>query len=567
MLLLGLPGCVVVHASSSEKYAFHPAAKQSVLQSGLLTAGDVDDNLNFRAFVQFSNRSSIVQHYTTLQTNHPQQKEEKESQPNQQQKEEEKEQSIASSNNKSRLLDLSQRIAIRVSDGQGKAYSGAIVEVVVEDDDDKNTNGEGDGGLIVEHQYPVGSNGKLYLYPSLEGFETMTTLTLRARDSTGSCPGTNCSEMVAITPTKTSLSKLPITNMMTATMEDAADSNAGYLNLIVAEGVATLPQQLDVAFVIDTTGSMCDELSYIQAELKSVIHTVAAGMGNDNDSDSSSTNTNLDIRVAIVVYRDEGDAYVVRTTPFNDIETAVEALQQEACGGGGDWPEAMDQALQASAETLVWRESGTVARVLFVLADAPPHDEHLEVALQHVLALKRLGVRVYGLAGSGVDETLEYFLRLLSLVTGGRYLFLTDDSGIGNTHAEPSIVCYQVTRLDQLLVRVLQSELTGERVEPDPEDIIRESGTQERGVCIVDFEPIIDIEEQANIVTEGIESVADASYEGDVSIADATYKGGDVSIAVYSSDAAAYYTIIHGKGSFMYILFMMLSVYTYVVWS
>ena len=30
----------------------------------------------------------------------------------------------------------------------------------------------------------------------------------------------------------------------------------------------------------------------------------------------------------------------------------------------------------------------------------------------------------------------------------GRYLFLTDDSGIGNDHEEPRVPCYRVERLD-----------------------------------------------------------------------------------------------------------------------
>merc|ERR1712087_490750 len=66
--------------------------------------------------------------------------------------------------------------------------------------------------------------------------------------------------------------------------------------------------------------------------------------------------------------------------------------------------------------------------------------------------------------------------------------WLTDDSGIGNPHAEPKVKCYQVTRLDRLLVRLLRSELTGARMEAGEDEIIREVGSQEKGVCIVDFQ-------------------------------------------------------------------------------
>lgn len=130
-----------------------------------------------------------------------------------------------------------------------------------------------------------------------------------------------------------------------------------------------------------------------------------------------------------------------------------------------------------------------MARVAFVVADAPPHDQNLERTLESALHLRRLGVRLYGLAASGVADTAEYLMRLMAMVTGARYTWLTDDSGIGDSHAEPKVICYQVTRLDQLLIRILKSELLGTRVEADESEIIRETGSQFQGVCIVDVDP------------------------------------------------------------------------------
>lgn len=130
-----------------------------------------------------------------------------------------------------------------------------------------------------------------------------------------------------------------------------------------------------------------------------------------------------------------------------------------------------------------------MARVAFIVADAPPHDQNLERTLESALGLRRLGVRLYGVAASGVADTAEYLMRLMSMVTGARYTWLTDDSGVGDSHAEPKVVCYQVTRIDQLLIRILKSELLGTRVEAGESEIIRETGKQFRGVCIVDVDP------------------------------------------------------------------------------
>jgi len=77
-------------------------------------------------------------------------------------------------------------------------------------------------------------------------------------------------------------------------------------------------------------------------------------------------------------------------------------------------------------------------------------------------------------------------MRNMAHLTKGRYLFLTDDSGIGNAHAEPTVDCYVVTHLDGLVTRVLDGLITGERQEPDSDDIIRQVGNYQSGRCKLD---------------------------------------------------------------------------------
>ena len=77
----------------------------------------------------------------------------------------------------------------------------------------------------------------------------------------------------------------------------------------------------------------------------------------------------------------------------------------------------------------------------------------------------------------------EFIMRAMAAVTQGRYLFLTDDSGVGNSHEEPTIDCYLVTRLDGLIRRVVQSLLSGERVEPEVNEVLRQVGNYEDGIC------------------------------------------------------------------------------------
>lgn len=89
-----------------------------------------------------------------------------------------------------------------------------------------------------------------------------------------------------------------------------------------------------------------------------------------------------------------------------------------------------------------------------------------------------------------------------------RYIFLTDDSGIGNGHAEPNIDCYVVTRLDQLIARVLAGIVGGHRVEPKQGEIIRTVGSYDRGRCKTTQLQRTDaqVEHEANILSPGIAS-------------------------------------------------------------
>jgi hypothetical protein len=59
-------------------------------------------------------------------------------------------------------------------------------------------------------------------------------------------------------------------------------------------------------------------------------------------------------------------------------------------------------------------------------------------------------------------------MRTAAQVTGGRYLFLTDDSGIGGAHQEPTIPCYFVTALSRAMIRMAAMELSGTNVAVAP---------------------------------------------------------------------------------------------------
>ncbi|QIL21409.1 vWA domain-containing protein [Thermomonas sp. HDW16] len=229
------------------------------------------------------------------------------------------------------------------------------------------------------------------------------------------------------------------------------------------------PAALDLLLAIDTTGSMGDELRYLQAELDSIIASLRR------------IRTGTDIRVGLVVYRDQGDEYVTRTVAFTrDLADLRRQLGEQRADGGGDYPEAVDRAF-ADANRFDWRKDAT--KVMLHVADAPPHDELADEAWEQARALRARGVHIVPVAASGVADEAQYLMRSMAALTQSRYIFLTDDSGVGLPHAEPDVPCYIVTRLDGLIERVVASLLTGHRVEPQADAVLRHTGDYDRGVC------------------------------------------------------------------------------------
>ena len=72
-----------------------------------------------------------------------------------------------------------------------------------------------------------------------------------------------------------------------------------------------------------------------------------------------------------------------------------------------------------------------------------------------VKAAAENGIRIIPIASSGVDQETEAMCRDFSLLTGGTYTFLTDHSGIGGSHAEPTIGDYDVKHLNDLIVEIV----------------------------------------------------------------------------------------------------------------
>ena len=210
----------------------------------------------------------------------------------------------------------------------------------------------------------------------------------------------------------------------------------------------TLPSptnQVQIAFMVDATGSMGDELEFLKMDLKKVINEV------------QKTNTQLKISTATVFYRDEGDEYVVKHSPFTeDINQTTEFISQQRADGGGDFPEAVDKAL-VQLNQLQWQPEART-RIAFLVLDAPPHNKPAVInSIQYSMKTAAAsGIKLIPVVASGIDKTTEFLMRFIAMYTNGTYVFITDHSGIGNKHLEPSVGEYQVEKLSDLMVRLIK---------------------------------------------------------------------------------------------------------------
>ena len=205
------------------------------------------------------------------------------------------------------------------------------------------------------------------------------------------------------------------------------------------------PSDVDVMFVFDATGSMGDELRYLQAEMKDVIARASEATGG------------LTIRTGAVVYRDHEDEYVTRLSRLTtDITTTQSFIDKQHASGGGDYEEAVPEALMAALNSAGWNENART-RIAFLILDAPCHQDSVTLALLHeqILNAAAMGVRIVPVVCSGINESSEFLMRAIALATNGTSFFLTDDSGIGHSHLKPTTDSLKVEHLNDMLVRTI----------------------------------------------------------------------------------------------------------------
>lgn len=193
--------------------------------------------------------------------------------------------------------------------------------------------------------------------------------------------------------------------------------------------------RVEVAFVLDTTGSMGGLLKSAKEKVWSVVDALASEPSLRGPDGKPS------ISLSLVAFRDRGDDYVTQVTPLTaDLDGFYARLHALRAGGGGDAPEAVTEALEAAVDRLGWSEvpgdcgmnhadpcatqllraaTDRTARVIFLVGDAPGHD--LASAARAVERARARGIAVSTIQ-CGQDEQARAHLTTLARQGGGQAL-------------------------------------------------------------------------------------------------------------------------------------------------
>jgi len=248
------------------------------------------------------------------------------------------------------------------------------------------------------------------------------------------------------------VAKQPITQLTWQVSYNGNDYTAGDFSHNTDNINCTLPvaatqkDAVDIMLVVDATGSMGDEIEYLKDELYDVLNRTEAQL------------SYADLRYSAVFYRDygSGDEYVTRPHEFTSNKNEiVQFVTEQSADGGGDFPEAVDKALETAMQQQ-W-SADAKARIMFLILDAPPHEtpESLDLVQASIQKAAEKGITIIPIAASGIDKPTEFLLRFMSITTNGTYTFLTNDSGVGNDHITPTVGPYTVEYLNNLMVRLI----------------------------------------------------------------------------------------------------------------
>jgi Mg-chelatase subunit ChlD len=267
--------------------------------------------------------------------------------------------------------------------------------------------------------------------------------------------------VAGMTAAKLTASTTCLTQSKTSADFETADADGAIKLQIAAARADVSKPTIDVVFVLDTTGSMSEEIEGVKSTLKTVL---------------SKLDQDVKIRVGLVEYKDQGDEFVTKTYALtSDIKSLSTTIAKLSADGGGDTPEDVNSGLSVAVGQMQWSDKAT-ARLAFLIADAPPHLDYSN-STSYSTSAKRAaekGIKVFTVAASGMDSVGQAVFRQVAQLTGGTNMFvLRGGAGPQSTGGgDPTSSCgathqnYSSGNLDQLITGKIALEVTSLKADP-----------------------------------------------------------------------------------------------------
>src|SRR6185295_11527773 len=138
------------------------------------------------------------------------------------------------------------------------------------------------------------------------------------------------------------------------------------------------------------------------------------------------SNEQTTVRIGLVEYKDRTDPFVTKVYPFStDLMGFSRKVDQITASGGGDTPEDMNAGIHSALTELSWNNEA-VARLAFVIADAPPHLDYQNGPSYSVdmKTASHRGIQLFTVAASGMDSLGQVVMRQMAQFTGGTNMFV-----------------------------------------------------------------------------------------------------------------------------------------------
>ena len=215
-------------------------------------------------------------------------------------------------------------------------------------------------------------------------------------------------------------------------------------------------KDVEIVFVLDTTGSMGGLIQGAKTKIWSIVNEVMQ------------THKDSKVKIGLVAYRDRGDVYVTKVTQLSEnLDEIYSVLMGYKAQGGGDDPEDVRKALHESLEVIQWstpREN--LSQIIFLVGDAPPHDDYNDSPDTSDTAkkAKSRGIIINTIQCGDMPKT-DYYWKAIAQFGGGEYFHISGDGGVKVVTTPYDDKLYELNkRIDKTYITYGSSEERSEAV-------------------------------------------------------------------------------------------------------